>query len=175
MIISVEEFKRFVPTAMEDSVLEVKLQALELLVRKYTNNNFQNRNVRFSGNVESGVIYGTVPYGLKVGDTIELSDTAINAGVYTIKSIGEYQIEVNEELYNENYVLVTKVEYPLDVKQGVVDLLKWKLENGEKANVQSETISRYSVTYFQTNETNTDMGYPVSLLGFMRPYRKVRC
>ena len=55
MIISVEEFKRFVPTAVEeDSVLEVRLQALELLVRKYTNNNFQNRAVRFEGSIEEG-------------------------------------------------------------------------------------------------------------------------
>ena len=49
MIMSVEEFKTFVTTDIPDAVLEAKLQALELLVRKYTNNNFQDRRFRTIG------------------------------------------------------------------------------------------------------------------------------
>lgn len=41
MIMSVEEFKTFVQSDLTDNVLEAKLQALELLIRRYTNNNFQ--------------------------------------------------------------------------------------------------------------------------------------
>ena len=40
MIMSVEEFKTFVQSDLTDNVLEAKLQALELLIRRYTNNNF---------------------------------------------------------------------------------------------------------------------------------------
>lgn len=47
MIMSIKEFKEFVQTDMAEPVLEAKLQALELLIRKYTNNNFQQRNIRF--------------------------------------------------------------------------------------------------------------------------------
>ena len=47
MIMTVEELKKYVDTEEKDSVLEAKLQALELLIRKYTNNNFQDRNRRF--------------------------------------------------------------------------------------------------------------------------------
>ena len=48
MIIALDIYKQLVPNDQQnDQVLEMKLQALELMVRKYTNNNFQNRNVRF--------------------------------------------------------------------------------------------------------------------------------
>lgn len=174
MIISVEEFKRFTPTVVEDSVLEVRLQALELLVRKYTNNNFQNRAVRMEASIEYGRIYGDLPQGLKVGDTVQISESGINAGLFTVKTIDSGWIEVNEEVLDEMRVLVTKVEYPIDVKQTVMDMLKWKLESGEKVGIQSETISRHSVTYFQNDDSNTDMGYPTTLLGALKPYKKAR-
>ena len=40
MIMSVEELRRYVDTEMEDQALEAKLQALELSIKGYTNNNF---------------------------------------------------------------------------------------------------------------------------------------
>ena len=46
MIMSVEEFKTFVQSDLTDNVLEAKLQALELLIRRYTNNNFQTATAR---------------------------------------------------------------------------------------------------------------------------------
>ena len=46
MIMTVAEFRHFVKTDEEDQVLEAKLQALELLIRAYTNNNFQVRAFR---------------------------------------------------------------------------------------------------------------------------------
>jgi hypothetical protein len=42
----IKEVKKHISTTLEDSVLEAKLQALELLVRGYTHNNFQKRSVR---------------------------------------------------------------------------------------------------------------------------------
>jgi hypothetical protein len=40
--------------------------------------------------------------------------------------------------------------------------------------VASETISRHSVTYVDQTGDNTIMGYPVALMGFLKPYRKAR-
>ena len=65
-------------------------------------------------------------------------------------------------------------EYPADVKMGVVNLMKWELNNREKVGVSSETISRHSVTYFNQDGDNSVMGYPKSLLGFLRPYMRAR-
>ena len=46
MIISAADLKQYIETEESDPVLEVKLQALESLIRKYTNNNFQLRSIR---------------------------------------------------------------------------------------------------------------------------------
>jgi len=57
---------------------------------------------------------------------------------------------------------------------GVVNLFKWEQNNRDKVGVSSETISRHSVTYFNMDGENSIMGFPKSLLGFLRPYRKAR-
>ena len=46
MIMTVAELRQYVTTDDVDQVLEAKLQALELLIRAYTNNNFQQRAFR---------------------------------------------------------------------------------------------------------------------------------
>ena len=175
MIISVEEAKKHIKTNLDDSVLEAKLQALELLVRKYTNNNFQKRNIRQYADVSSNMIACNAMY-FSVGDTVQISESTINEGIYNVTGILENAdcLEVDANLFIEANVLVTKVEYPMDVKLGVINMLKWDLENRDKVGIQSETISRHSVTYFNMDGDNSIMGYPKSLLGFLKPYMKAR-
>lgn len=173
MIISVEEAKKYITTTMEDSVLEGKLQALELLIRKYTNNNFQKRNFRIACPIMASKLYATSEM-FKVGDTVQISDSLYSDGIYTIKSAEEGFIELSESLIDEKEVLVTKVEYPMDVVMGVVNMLKWDLENREKVGIASETISRHSVTYFNMDGENSTIGFPKSLIGFLKPYMKAR-
>lgn len=112
MIISVEDAKKFITTTESDEVLEAKLQALELTIQRYTNNDF--KRVLIDG------------------------------------------------------------EYPADIKMGVVNMLKWELENRDKVGIASETISRHSVTYFDMTGDNSTMGYPKALLGFLKPYMRAR-
>ncbi|MGM9683327.1 MAG: head-tail connector protein [Eubacteriales bacterium] len=66
-------------------------------------------------------------------------------------------------------------EYPMDIKLGVARMIKWDLSGGgDKIGVASETISRHSVTYVDQTAANTLLGYPVSLLGFLKPYKRAR-
>lgn len=65
-------------------------------------------------------------------------------------------------------------EYPMDVKMGVINLMKWELNNRDKVGVASESISRHSVTYFDMTGDNSIMGYPKALMGFLKPYMKAR-
>jgi hypothetical protein len=173
MIISVEEFKKHIETTLDDSVLEAKLQALELLIRNHTNNNFQNRGIRFQCPIMTTKLYLTTPL-LKVGDTVQISQSIYSDGIYVIKAVEEGFIVLDKALIDESDVLVTKVEYPMDVVFGAVNLMKWELENRDKVGIQSETISRHSVTYFNMDGDNSSMGYPKSLLGFLMPYKKAR-
>lgn len=166
MIISVEELKEHITTDKTDQVLEAMLQALELSIRKYTNNNFQNRNKRFRTDIVDGSLNSFSYPWLSEGDTVQISESKMNDGLYILSG--------NMGLLDEEDVLVTKVEYPADVKMGVVNLAKWELENREKVGIQSESLSRHSVTYFNMDGDNSTMGYPKSLLGFLKPYMKAR-
>ena len=46
MIMTIEEFRLLNDTDDSDGIIKMKLEALELMIRKYTNNNFQMRNFR---------------------------------------------------------------------------------------------------------------------------------
>ena len=154
-------------------MLEVKLQALELLIRKYTNNNFQNRNIRFVSPAINGELYLSTNL-LKVGDTLEVSQSVYNDGLYVIKAINDNVITLDKPLIDENKMLVTKVVYPFDVQIGIINMLKWDLDNRNKIGIASESISRHSVTYFNMDGDNSSIGYPKSLVGFLKPYMKAR-
>lgn len=173
MIISVEEVRMYITTDLIDSVLEAKLQALELLIREYTNNNFQQQNIRLYCPAMSQKLFLTSNL-LAKGDTIQISESAFNDGVYHITEVDEDYITLNENLIDESIVMITKVKYPKDVQMGVVNMLKWDLEHGDKVGIQSETISRHSVTYFNMDGDNSMMGFPKSLLGFLKVYKKAR-
>lgn len=173
MIISVDKLKKFIKTNETDEVLEAKLQALELLVRKYTNNNFQNRNVRFARPIIDGKLQLSTNL-LKVGDTIEISQSKYNDGLYVIKATNGDLLELDRELYDEAQILITKVVYPFDVQMGAINMLKWDLDNRDKVGIASESISRHSVTYFNMDGDNSTIGYPKSLVGFLKPYMKAR-
>lgn len=175
MIMTVAELRQFVTTEETDQVLEVRLQALELLIRAYTNNNFQVRPFRAVAVAlaDNQLILPSM-HPFKVGDTLEISESDLNSGLVTVAAIEGTTITVDAALYNESGVVITKVVYPPDVKFGVARMLQWQLENGDKVGVQAETISRHSVTYYNMDGDNSTMGYPKSLLGFLRPYKMAR-
>ena len=177
MIMTVAEFRQFVKTDEEDQVLEAKLQALELLIRAYTNNNFQVRAFRDVAVAQADhelQFKGKVPFA--VGDTLQITESEYmpDALVTVASASDDGTITVNETLYDEGGVVVTKVKYPHDVKMGVMYLLKWELNSREKVGVSSETISRHSVTYESMTDDNAVMGYPKMLIGFLKPYKKAR-
>ena len=173
MIISVDELRKFINTNLTNEILQAQLEALESLIRNYTNNNFQNRNIRFKVNASNSKLQLLSTPLLKVEDTIEISQSKYNNGVYVIKS-NEEGITLDKELYDEQDLLITKVIYPLDVKMGVVEMMKWSINNRDKVGIQSETISRHSVSYFNMDGDNSTIGFPKSLVGFLKPYMKAR-
>ena len=111
-----------------------------------------------------------------VDDTVQISESRYNSGLHVVTAVeGDTTITVDNNIKDEESVLVTKVEYPADVVACCVNLLEWELNNRGKVGVQSETLSRHSVTYFNMDGANQIMGYPASLLGCLKPYRKARC
>lgn len=176
MIMTVAELRQFVTTEETDQDLEARLQALELLIRGYTNNNFQKRPFRAVAVAvaDGNQLLCPTAAPFKAGDTLQITESDLNAGLATVKTVEGQTVTVNEDLYDESGVVITKVVYPADVKLGVSKMIQWQLDNGDKVGIQSETISRHSVTYFNMDGDNSSMGFPKSLLGFLKPYRKAR-
>lgn len=174
MIISVDELKEHITTDKSDSELEDMLQALELTIRKYTNNRFhQVPAVRVKGDIVGGVFTFKSLTTFKAGDTVQVTagDRAIDCGIYTIKESNSTTFTVNEDVPDMVAVDVIKVRYPHDVKMGVVDIVAWKLKNKGKAGLTSETISRHSQTFDRTS-IHKDFGVPNDLVGFLKLYKK---
>ncbi len=173
MLMSVAEFRAHVDSSDSDAIIINKLSAIEHMIRKYTNNNFQKRACRRTADIVSGSFMCDTSVFAEE-DTIQVSRSAYNDGLYTITEIIGGKIDVLEDVADEKGVLITKVCYPVDVKLGAINMLKWDIKNRSKVGIQSESISRHSVTYFNMDGDNSALGYPKSLIGFLTPYKKAR-
>lgn len=186
MLMTVDELRQFVDTDEEDQVLEAKLQALELLIRSYTNNNFQVRAFRAVAVAEAdNSLFVNTPIPFRAGDTLQITESELQPNaLVTVTAVADGVVSVSEDIYEESGVVITKVVYPQDVKMGVAAMLKWMLKNEaanngdkEQKDVQSETISRHSVTYV-TDTTEADLdehfGVPKKHTAFLKPYKRAR-
>lgn len=177
MIISVAELNTLVDCGeMTFPKMNAWLVSIEQVIRKYTNNNFQNRNVRFVASSVGNQLNGSFSY-LKVGDTIQISQSQVNDGLYVVQEITEDHLSVNRELFEVKFNKITKIEYPEDVIQCAVDLFEWKKEFGSKVGVksESETLSRHSASVTYEDSSSLYMGYPIGILKGLNHHRKARC
>ena len=175
MIISVEKAKNLIsfPDSWTDEKIKMKLLAVEQTIRAYTNNNFQNRGFRVQADIRAGVFMSESLIPFSVDDTVQVSESVFNSGLFTVSTADDQSFTVGEGTRDEIAVLVTKVEYPADVINCCVELMEWAVNFAGKVGIKSETLSRHSVTY--EDSATMFMGYPASLLGCLKPYRKARC
>ena len=166
--------------AINYDITQDELDAFEQTVRALTNNNFQNRHIRFnvSAFVDTKTLTtSTTIIGLKVGDTVEVNYSVYNDGLYTIEEIDGNQIKVQGTPFMTAYTgnpMLTLVSYPADVKQGIKKLIAYDLKMTDKVGIKSETISRMSTTYYDVTAAETVDGYPVAMLSFLKKYEKMR-
>ena len=175
MIISLEDAKNLVDFKdWTDDKIARKLKAIEQTIRVYTNNNFQKRSYRRTADIVGSLFVVEAVTPFFVGDTIQISESDLNSGLFTIVSVTDSTFTVKERVNDEKDVLITKVEYPADVVECALNLLEWEINNRAKVGIQSETLSRHSVTYFNMDGANQVMGFPASLLGCLKAYKKAR-
>lgn len=101
--------------------------------------------------------------------TTDKSDTALEFMIQASESFIVHY--TNNDFKNHISGLA---EYPLDVKMGVINLIKWDLDGRDKIGISSETISRHSVSYSSQSGSDSEDGYPKALIGFLKPYMKAR-
>lgn len=177
MLMKIDELKQFVTTNDSDIVLAAKMSALETMIRSYTNNRFHAKPlVRIEAFVRGGVFLSDALIPFSVGDTVQVTkgDKAEDLGLYTVKEIDGATFTVNEPIADIDDINVTLVAYDMNIKVGVANLLRWEAVNRDKVGIQSESISRHSVTYADTTGENSLMGYPKAMMGFLKPYVKAR-
>lgn len=174
MIVSVKDALSYLQMDIPEAVMGRKIRAIECLIRSETNNNFQDRTVRIKVPSRNGLLIGNSSY-LAIGDTIEISES-VNKGLYTIVDTDEERmyIKVDKTLYDSSNNMVTKVAYPEDVQEGVLNMLQWDFTMRSKTGIKTESLSRHSVTYYDMDAQNSLDGYPASLVGFLEPYRQMR-
>lgn len=173
MLMSIEELKKIYTdkdfSKFSDDRLKMKLEAIEIVIRNYTHNNFQNIDIRTDAISVNNYIFGSFLY-FKVGDTVQITNSRINDGLYTIVESENGAIKLDRDIYDSS-MTITKIEYPIDVIDGAIELLDWECnQKGKKQGISSETISRHSVSYKQYDEKNTVEGFPSELFKFAKKY-----
>ena len=174
MILTVADLKGRVDcgTAADD-LITAQLEAIEAVIRAYTNNRFQARGVRLCGPSQGRMVYGP-PLFFAAGDTVQItSDWGVNDGLYQVENVAADGLQLDCDLQPVGKNLVTLVRYPADVVQCAVDLYRWRQDRGDKVGIKSETISRHSVTY--EDSATLYMGYPVGILNGLKLHKKARC
>ncbi len=174
MIVSVQDALDYIKMDdIPEGVIKRKIAAIENLIRSETNNNFQRKELRFFAASSEGRLICSMPFFLQPGDTVEINES-VNEGLYTVTEAGYGAVALDRHLYDASRNMVTKVVYPEDVQEGVLNLLQWEFNMRSKTGIKSETLSRHSVTYYDMDNVNSADGYPVSLIGFLEPYRQMR-
>ena len=185
MLMTVDELRKHINTDETDEALKMRLEALELSIRRYTSNNFQRRGFRIEADIRAGVFMSESLIPFSVGDTIMVSESDLQSDcLATVTESNDLTFVTDGDWADEDDVLVTKVVYPADVKIGAAKILAWQLKNEaansgdtSKKDIQSETLSRYSVTY-ATDATESDIdesfGVPKKLLSFLKLYKRAR-
>ena len=166
--------------AIDDSITQDDLDALETSVRELTNNNFQNVHIRFKGiefMANNLIAVKDSIVGLKVGDTIEVNYSHYNDGLFVIEEIAGKQIKVQGTPFfvaNTGGSMLTLVQYPADIARGIKKLIAYDKKMASKVGIKSESISRMSITYYDVNASETVDGYPAALVSFLQKYEKMR-
>ncbi len=173
MILTLEEAQ-----AVNPSVSQLDLDSLEIAVREVTNNPFQVKGARIRGVpfTETALEPPSVPAWVKVGVTLQISATGLNDGLYVVETITGNTITLKGAEFIPGYYegsYVSLIRYPADVKAGVLKLVDYAGRTADKLGVKSESISRYSVTYFDLTSGETNSGYPAYLMQFLKNYEKV--
>lgn len=170
MIITIEELKEVSELSnIPDEQLTVMCEGIEDFIRQYTNNNFIVKNVTFNTPSMNGKLETVSPL-IKVGDTVLISNSKYNNGVYVLTATDG---TLDKDLFDDENNKVTLIKYPPAIKLGVVKLLQYNAKMDDKVGISSESISRHSVSYAQPSNDSVG-GYPSSLMSFLKPYMKAR-
>ena len=170
MILTIDEMRNVSElSSISDAQLELMCEGIEDFIRHYTNNNFTIKTVTYYTPSINGKLEVVSPL-FKAGDTILITNSKFNNGVYVINNLDG---TLNKQLFDDENNKITLVKYPSAIKLGVIKLLQYNAKMDDKVGISSESLSRHSVSYAQATSDSIG-GYPSSLMSFLKPYMKAR-
>ena len=99
MIITIEELKKVSELSnIPDEQLTVMCEGIEDFIRQYTNNNFIVKNVTFNTPSMDGKLETVSPL-FNVGDTVLISNSKYNNGVYVLTAMDG---TLDKELFDDD-------------------------------------------------------------------------
>ena len=163
---------------LDKSITQADLDALEQKVRTLTNNKFhhphiKNRNLALLNNQ---IIAPDELIGFKKGDRVEIVGSKYNNGLYNVLDVEDHILIVNTNFITEanRDILAVQINYPVDLANGLKEVIKYQSKMANKTGVKTERVSRTSITYHDVNSADNVEGIPSSYWSFIKKYRKIR-
>lgn len=136
---------------------------------------FSSNNISFDSSLNSLNYNDINQKDLKVGDTIRIYNSDDNDGIFTIDTINQNSLILNDinEVITENSgntIYIARVKFPRNLKKVASLMIDFKLKEKENESnfIKKEKIDDYSVEL-----ENKSQGYPDSILSFLHNYRQV--
>jgi hypothetical protein len=108
-----------------------------------------------------------------VGDWVWLSGSTRNDGYYSVKSIDDGYIEVNEVIIAQSTLTsmsLMLISIPAAIKIYFAKMVAWQLYHVKDDGITSESIGNYS---YSRSAMAADAGYPSTLLGGLAKWKNI--
>lgn len=182
MIATLSEIKALlgITSTTNDTRIESNIPLIEQAICNHCRNDFiDKRNGVFTVKV-----YGTITvsesaktielptsHDFIAGDDIRIYGSIRNDGAYRIDSVNSNTLTI-DSVYSlkddESVALVLKVNYPIDLKTIVANIVSYNINDKIDKTMKTEKIDDYS--YTMSDNIN---GYPSSLTNGLNNYRKL--
>ena len=185
MIATLAEVKALL--GITDTSYDTRITALipivEIDLLEECNNTFTNKSISFGGTctiTTAGSVYkiecsdgGMDEVDFAVGDWIWLAGSTRNDGYYSIASIDDKYIEVDEILVAQatsSTMSLTLISIPAAIKIYFAKMVAWQLYHIKDDGLQSESIGNYS---YSRSALASDAGYPSTFLGGLAKWKNI--
>lgn len=173
---------------IDPNLAQEDIDSLQQLVHNITLNTFAVKGVHIKigatfgdDNVTLGMDSEKINSIFRIGDTIGIHGTGYNDGYFDISAIEDSKLSVRMTDAVPRFIStfeadahVTLVRYPADIRRGVLNMVQWTKTFGSKQGIKSESVSRLTVTYADSNATEMQGGYPKSLTDFLSSYTRLK-
>jgi hypothetical protein len=157
----------------KDSLITTLIPVCTEYIKNYCNTRFydskvycENDTIDFlaTNKINISTDYSFVDYKFSAGMEIEVTDSILNDGLYTIASVTAQQITLNETTIttedNDITININRVKYPQSIKMLLAQMINESIvyaNNNIGGNVTSVRLGDYAVSYSSSGNFSNDL------------------